>query len=137
MAYLDPTILAECGDEEMRKVYELRQRTSKSEKWERKRCQELLALLSLKLDELDERGVLGITSLPYIFFFHASSTFCLSISPSFFYSTLSFFPDSASYPTLHQFIPKIRHPLGPSARAEILFFNNSRPFLISSFSIVF
>lgn len=54
--YLDPTILAECGDEELRKVYELRQRTSKSEKWERDRCRELSALLRLKLDE---RGVLG------------------------------------------------------------------------------
>ena len=56
--YLDPTILAECGDEELRKVYELRQRTAKSEKWERERCRELSALLRLKLDE---RGVLGGT----------------------------------------------------------------------------
>jgi hypothetical protein len=91
-AYLDPTILAECGDEELRKVYELRQRTSKSEKWERKRCRELLSL------KLDERGVLGITSLPYIFFFHASSTFCRSVSPSVSFSTLSFFSDYPTYP---------------------------------------
>ena len=54
--YLDPTILAECGDEEMQNVYELRQRTAKSEKWDRERCRELSALLRLKLDE---RGVLG------------------------------------------------------------------------------
>ena len=54
--YLDPTILAECGDEELRKVYELRQRTSKNEKWERERCRELSALLRLKLDE---RATLG------------------------------------------------------------------------------
>ena len=54
--YLDPTILAECGDEELQQVYELRQRTAKSEKWERERCRELSALLRLKLDE---RGVLG------------------------------------------------------------------------------
>ena len=54
--YLDPTVLAECGDEEMQKVYELRQRTAKSEKWERERCRELSALLRLKLDE---RGILG------------------------------------------------------------------------------
>jgi hypothetical protein len=54
--YLDPTILAECGDEELQKVYELRQRTSKNEKSERERCRELSALLRLKLDE---RGVLG------------------------------------------------------------------------------
>ena len=54
--YLDPTVLAECGDEEMQKVYELRQRTAKNEKWERERCRELSALLRLKLDE---RGVLG------------------------------------------------------------------------------
>ena len=54
--YLDPIILAECGDEELRKVYELRQRTATSEKWERERCRELSALLRLKLDE---RGVLG------------------------------------------------------------------------------
>ena len=54
--YLDPTILAECGDEELQNVYELRQRTSKSEKWDRERCRELSALLRLKLDE---RSVLG------------------------------------------------------------------------------
>jgi hypothetical protein len=54
--YLDPTVLAECGDEELQQVYELRQRTAKSEKWERERCRELSALLRLKLDE---RGVLG------------------------------------------------------------------------------
>ena len=54
--YLDPTMLAECGDEELQQVYELRQRTAKSEKWERERCRELSALLRLKLDE---RGVLG------------------------------------------------------------------------------
>ena len=54
--YLDPTILAECGDEEIQNVYELRQRTAKSEKWDRERCRELSALLRLKLDE---RGVLG------------------------------------------------------------------------------
>jgi hypothetical protein len=54
--YLDPTILAECGDEELQHVYELRQRTAKSEKWDRERCRELSALLRLKLDE---RGVLG------------------------------------------------------------------------------
>ena len=54
--YLDPTVLAECDDEELHKVYELRQRTAKSEKWERERCRELSALLRLKLDE---RGVLG------------------------------------------------------------------------------
>ena len=54
--YLDPTILAECGDEELQNVYELRQRTAKSEKWDRERCRELSALLRLKLDE---RGVLG------------------------------------------------------------------------------
>ena len=48
---LNPTILAKCGDEELRKVYELRQRTSKNEKWERERCRELLALLRLRLDE--------------------------------------------------------------------------------------
>ena len=53
--YLDPTILAECGDEELQNVYELRQRTAKSEKWDRERCRELSALLRLKLDE---RGVL-------------------------------------------------------------------------------
>ena len=55
--YLDPSVLAECGDEELQQVYELRQRTAKSEKWERERCRELSALLRLKLDE---RGVLGI-----------------------------------------------------------------------------
>ena len=54
--YLDPTILAECGDEELQNVYELRRRTAKSEKWDRERCRELSALLRLKLDE---RGVLG------------------------------------------------------------------------------
>jgi hypothetical protein len=54
--YLDPTLLAECGDEELQQVYELRQRTAKSEKWERERCRELSALLRLKLDE---RGVHG------------------------------------------------------------------------------
>jgi len=54
--YLDPTILAECGDEELQNVYELRQRTAKSEKWDRERCRELSALLRLKLDE---RGVLN------------------------------------------------------------------------------
>ena len=54
--YLDPSVLAECGDEELQQVYELRQRTSKSEKWERERCRELSALLRLKLDE---RGVIG------------------------------------------------------------------------------
>ena len=54
--YLDPTILEECGDEELQNVYELRQRTAKSEKWDRERCRELSALLRLKLDE---RGVLG------------------------------------------------------------------------------
>ena len=54
--YLDPSVLAECGDEELQQVYELRQRTAKSEKWERERCRELSALLRLKLDE---RGVLG------------------------------------------------------------------------------
>jgi hypothetical protein len=54
--YLDPTILAECGDEELQNVYELRQRTAKSEKRDRERCRELSALLRLKLDE---RGVLG------------------------------------------------------------------------------
>ena len=54
--YLDPTVLAECGDEELQQVYELRQRTAKNEKWERERCRELSALLRLKLDE---RGVLG------------------------------------------------------------------------------
>jgi hypothetical protein len=53
--YLDPTILAECGDEELQNVYELRQRTAKSEKRDRERCRELSALLRLKLDE---RGVL-------------------------------------------------------------------------------
>ena len=53
--YLDPTILAECGDEELQNVYELRQRTAKNEKWDRERCRELSALLRLKLDE---RGVL-------------------------------------------------------------------------------
>ena len=53
--YLDPAVLAECGDEELQQVYELRQRTAKSEKWERERCRELSALLRLKLDE---RGVL-------------------------------------------------------------------------------
>lgn len=53
--YLDPTILEECGDEELQNVYELRQRTAKSEKWDRERCRELSALLRLKLDE---RGVL-------------------------------------------------------------------------------
>ena len=53
--YLDPTILAECNDEELQNVYELRQRTAKSEKWDRERCRELSALLRLKLDE---RGVL-------------------------------------------------------------------------------
>ena len=55
--YLDPTILAECGDEELQNVYELRKRTAKSEKWDRERCRELSALLRLKLDE---RGVLGV-----------------------------------------------------------------------------
>jgi len=54
--YLDPTVLADCADEEMQKVYELRQRTAKNEKWERERCRELSALLRLKLDE---RGMLG------------------------------------------------------------------------------
>ncbi|KAF8802954.1 hypothetical protein BYT27DRAFT_7215003 [Phlegmacium glaucopus] len=54
--YLDPTVLAECADEEMQKVYELRQRTAKNEKREREKCRELSALLRLKLDE---RGVLG------------------------------------------------------------------------------
>jgi len=54
--YLDPTILEECGDEELQNVYELRQRTAKNEKWDRERCRELSALLRLKLDE---RGVLG------------------------------------------------------------------------------
>ena len=54
--YLDPSVLAECGDEELQQVYELRQRTAKSEKWERERCRELSALLRLKLDE---RGVHG------------------------------------------------------------------------------
>ena len=54
--YLDPTILEECGDEELQNVYELRERTAKSEKWDRERCRELSALLRLKLDE---RGVLG------------------------------------------------------------------------------
>jgi hypothetical protein len=49
--YLDPTILAESGDEELQNVYELRQRTAKSEKWDRERCRELSALLRLKLDE--------------------------------------------------------------------------------------
>lgn len=49
--YLDPTILEECGDEELQNVYELRQRTAKSEKWDRERCRELSALLRLKLDE--------------------------------------------------------------------------------------
>ena len=53
--YLDPTILAECGDEELQNVYELRQRTAKNEKSGRERCRELSALLRLKLDE---RGVL-------------------------------------------------------------------------------
>ena len=53
--YLDPTILAECDDEELQNVYELRQRTANSEKWDRERCRELSALLRLKLDE---RGVL-------------------------------------------------------------------------------
>ena len=54
--YLDSTMLAECGDEELQNVYELRQRTAKSEKWDRERCRELSALLRLKLDE---RGVLN------------------------------------------------------------------------------
>jgi len=40
----------------LQQVYELRQRTAKSEKWERERCRELSALLRLKLDE---RGVIG------------------------------------------------------------------------------
>ena len=53
--HLDPTILAECGDEELQNVYELRQRTAKNEKWDRERCRELSALLRLKLDE---RGML-------------------------------------------------------------------------------
>ena len=57
--YLDPTILEECGDDEMRKVYELRQRTAKNEKRERERGRELSALLRLKLDE---RGVLARTT---------------------------------------------------------------------------
>ena len=54
--HLDPTILAECDDEELHNVYQLRQRTAKSEKWDRERCRELSALLRLKLDE---RGVLS------------------------------------------------------------------------------
>ena len=54
--HLDPTILAECDDEELQNVYELRQRTVKSEKRDRERCRELSALLRLKLDE---RGVLS------------------------------------------------------------------------------
>ena len=54
--YLDPTILAEYGDEEMQRIYQLTQRTAKSEKWERERCRELSALLRLKLDE---RGILS------------------------------------------------------------------------------
>ena len=54
--YLDSAVLEECGDEEIRKVYELRQRTAKNEKWERERCRELSTLLKLKLDE---RGILG------------------------------------------------------------------------------
>jgi len=49
--HLDATVLTECGDEELQQVYELRQRTPKSEKWERERCRELSALLRLKLDE--------------------------------------------------------------------------------------
>ena len=52
-------MLKECGDEELQQVYELRQRTKKSEKWERERCRELSALLRLKLDE---RGVLGVSA---------------------------------------------------------------------------
>ncbi|KAF8162626.1 hypothetical protein B0H34DRAFT_286897 [Crassisporium funariophilum] len=54
--YLDPTVLAECAekDEEVKKVYDLRQRTARTDKWARERCRELSALLRLKLDE---RGV--------------------------------------------------------------------------------
>jgi hypothetical protein len=51
--YLDPIVLAEYGDKELQKVYELKQRTAKGEM---ERCRELSALLRLKLAE---RGVHG------------------------------------------------------------------------------
>ena len=83
----------------------LRTKTSKSEKWERKRCRELLALLSLKLDA-EERSVLGITSLPYIYlFFHASfSLFVPPFRQSVSFSMLSFFSDYPTSPPPRLFI---------------------------------
>ena len=116
--YLDPTVLAECGDEELQQVYELRQRTAKSEKWERERCRELSALLRLKLDE---RGVLGGGGEGGDHH-HQSGSHSLSCCPD---SPFSSSPSSSDPLTVYHHLPQ---PSSPS------YSSTSSPSLVSSSS---
>ena len=118
--YLDPSVLAECGDEELQQVYELRQRTAKSEKWERERCRELSALLRLKLDE---RGVLGSVEGGDCSSNHHSLSYCsdlpFSSSPSSDSLTV-YQPQPSSSSTSSLVSPPTQYSIPPSTRSSTL-----------------